>query len=237
MSPDAIISAAVRNRAAREGQIRRLQPNAAAARAKQAELEAQRDALKPTRQNFETMQAHRHVPNFFPTPCDIVQRMIDLAEFDGPGRVLEPSAGKGDIANACAKAGQLVYCVELCHSLAEVCRKAGLHVRCADFLDLTLADYQFASLAGGFDRVLMNPPFERGIDGHHVRHAFEFLRPGGRLVAVVCSTTGTRLREWARERSGWVEDLPPLSFQSSERPTGVSTSLVIANRSTQTTFV
>lgn len=36
-----------------------------------------------------------------------------------------------------------------------------------------------------FDVIVMNPPFDRGRDCDHVRHAFRFLKPGGKLVAVM----------------------------------------------------
>src|SRR3546814_19124442 len=36
-----------------------------------------------------------------------------------------------------------------------------------------------------FDAVIMNPPFDRGRDCDHVRHALAFLKPGGVLVAIM----------------------------------------------------
>ena len=36
-----------------------------------------------------------------------------------------------------------------------------------------------------YDGVIMNPPFARGDDMRHVLHALKFVRPGGRLAAVV----------------------------------------------------
>ena len=35
------------------------------------------------------------------------------------------------------------------------------------------------------DYVLMNPPFARSQDIDHVLHAFKFLKPGGKLIAVM----------------------------------------------------
>ena len=40
---------------------------------------------------------------------------------------------------------------------------------------------------GTFDRIVMNPPFSRDQDARHVNHAFSFLKPGGKLVAIVGS--------------------------------------------------
>jgi phospholipid N-methyltransferase len=37
------------------------------------------------------------LPGFFPTPRPVISRMLELAEIKDGDRVLEPSAGKGDI--------------------------------------------------------------------------------------------------------------------------------------------
>lgn len=235
MSPERlerIIAAGVRNRALREGQIERLQPARALAAAKQAELRQRAEAMKPARENLATMERLRCLPNFYPTPRALVARMLEEAGSLAGRTVLEPSAGKGDIARAALAAGAEVQGVELVHDLAALCRKAGLSVQCADFLDLCPADFPSVAGAGGFDCVLMNPPFERGACARHVLHAFAFLRPGGRLVAITSSTTGARLEEWAAERGGFTEQLPADAFHAADRPTDVRTALVIADRGT-----
>ena len=35
-----------------------------------------------------------------------------------------------------------------------------------------------------FDRVVMNPAFSHASDVDHIRHAWQFLKPGGRFVAL-----------------------------------------------------
>jgi type I restriction-modification system DNA methylase subunit len=52
---------------------------------------------------------------------------------------------------------------------------------------------QSAATLGTFDRVVMNPPFAGQQDIDHVTHAFGFLRPGGRLVAIMAA--GVLFRE------------------------------------------
>lgn len=225
MSPDAITAAGIRNRAARMGQIERLQPTREAAKVKRAELEAKREGLNSKREGFATMARFLQVPNFFPTPGHIVERMIRLADLRVGQTVLEPSAGKGDIARAVLAAGvtaDLLQCVELNHGLGCHLIGLGFNVWRGDFLDYA-PDHLF-------DRVVMNPPFERGADHLHVLHAFEFLKPGGRLVAVVSNTTGHQLEQWADDHAGWVANLPEDTFRNSERPTGVQTSLVVADK-------
>lgn len=204
---------AARNRAARMAQLQRLAPVRHEARARAEELRQMQDGTKDVRAGMELMGSLRHVPNFFPTPRKLVQQMIERAGVQDCHKVLEPSAGKGDILKAIPS--QDVMAVEFNHTLAEYLRKTfpRVDVWCADFLSIEPKPE--------FDRVLMNPPFERGVDEKHVHHAFEFLKPGGRLVAIVCQTTGRKL-----EAVGEVEDLPAGTFATSERPTQVQTCIV-----------
>ena len=76
---------------------------------------------------------------------------------------------------------------------------------------------------GTFDRVVMNPPFDRGADIRHVEHARTFLKPGGRLVAVVAN--GPRQRERLLPiASAWI-DLPAGSFE--DQGTSVNAAIVV----------
>jgi len=43
-----------------------------------------------------------------------------------------------------------------------------------------------------YDKVVMNPPFEKQADIDHVLHAFKFLKPGGRLVSIMASSVTFR---------------------------------------------
>lgn len=96
-------------------------------------------------------------------------------------RVLEPSAGNGALADPAREAGALVQCVEIDTGRAAVLRSKGYQVREADFLALQPHD-----LPGGlFDGVIMNPPFDRGRDCDHVRHALQFVKPGGFVLAIM----------------------------------------------------
>ena len=37
----------------------------------------------------------------------------------------------------------------------------------------------------GYDRIIMNPPFSNRQDAEHVRHAYDLLKPNGRIVAIM----------------------------------------------------
>jgi SAM-dependent methyltransferase len=119
---------------------------------------------------------------WFPTPEPLVDRLLELAEIEPHHLVLEPSAGRGAIA---ARVRELVaesnlYCVEIDAKRCDSLREQGIYCMFGDFLSVPWID----ELDGGFDRVVMNPPFENGQAWTHIKHAYALLKPGGRLVSV-----------------------------------------------------
>ncbi len=165
---------------------------------------------------------------FFPTPAPVVARLIELADISAGMEVLEPSAGKGAICEGLAHTGADITAVELLDTnFIELFNKRLCHfILQGDFLDPELN----ASL-GTYDRVVMNPPFERQADIKHVLRALRFLKPDGLLVSVMSASITFRdnklttdFRALIRERGGDIEDLPEGSFK--ESGTGVNTVIV-----------
>ena len=137
-----------------------------------------RDKINAGRQALEAGVRAVSAHDLFPTPPAVADRVAEYLDlFDGC-RVLEPSAGTGELVSAIKR----VYRTA---SVATVEQNADLadHVGAvwADFLELEPDD----RIPGLFDRVAMNPPFSKGADIRHVRHALRFLKPGGVLVAIV----------------------------------------------------
>lgn len=221
MSPDQIIAAAVRNRADRMGQIGRLAPVAVAAKAKQNELVEMKQRAGGVIQRVEEMRELRHIPNFFPTPRPVIATMLRHAQLHPGLTVLEPNAGRGDLLDALRPLGVNMVAFELVSTLTQIVQAKGYECRCADFLNVS------PETVPAVDRVFMNPPFERGADAEHIRHAHRFLKPGGVLVSVASVTTCRLLDAWADERGGYTVALPEGSFKNSDRATSVSTGLVI----------
>lgn len=188
------------------------------------EFDDMRDQL---RQGVKVVSA----PQLFPTPSDLAARMVDLAGLDVGMRVLEPSAGTGQILAALPgvvpfgekrQTALDVVAVEYSHTLAEGLKQSGLAgaVVCSDFL-------QCGDELGKFDAVLMNPPFENAADVKHITHALTKLKPGGRLVAICANGPRQQaiLRPLVEARGGEWEDLPPDTFK--EQGTGVRTALLM----------
>lgn len=171
----------------------------------------------------ETLKAGVRVvaaPQLFPTPPALAQKMVELAELQERNRILEPSAGTGNILQAIITADKgLPMAIEINDALAENLAKRFplTPVIGKDFLTCN-------GELGKFDRILMNPPFENGSDIKHIKHALAFLNPGGRLVAICAN--GPRQQEQLKPlASEWI-DLGPGAFEG----TGVNTAIMVINR-------
>lgn len=145
-------------------------------------------AMDAPRQLAEALQAgvaadqKRTAEQFF-TPADLAARMAKIAVQRGD-HVLEPSAGMGVLIRAALDRGaEFITAVESDEILAGVLMsmvpKHGSGVWLGDFM-------AWKPVARApIDVVLMNPPFSRNQDIEHVNRALGFLRPGGRLVAIM----------------------------------------------------
>ncbi len=152
-------------------------------------------------------------PEFYPTPEPIVHALLDLADCDGPGPFLEPSAGTGAIAKLLGKrwSKESVTCVELGASRAAELETAGFPTVNMDFLAMAPTPV--------YRRIIMNPPFHNQADVHHVLHALKFMLPKARLVSVMAASIENRdsqlsayFRDLVRARGGWFEKLPKDAF-------------------------
>jgi hypothetical protein len=169
------------------------------------------------------------IPGYFPTPKAIVDDMVARAGIKPGMAVLEPSAGKGDIADGIRRAGVEPSVIEINHTLRGILEMKGHRIVGDDFLEHAPGEV--------YDAIVMNPPFEGGQDAKHIRHAYSLLKPGGRLVSVMSPGPWFRTdraseewREWAEEVGGKMEKLPDGSFLTSDRSTGVSTRLFVATK-------
>jgi predicted RNA methylase len=179
---------------------------------------------------------HARTFGFFPTPTDLAERIVRQVPFHGGAkRILEPSAGTGNIAYLLAeprdiygeKVQHIVDAVEIQPALAAALRATGKlnNVTMADFLRLDPDPKEL------YDGAVMNPPFDRERDIDHVTHALKFIKPDGFLLAIM--SAGTEFRETKKAaafrklldaRKGWMIDLPHGSF--AEVGTHVNTVLV-----------
>lgn len=178
-------------------------------------------AKEGLRGKIEALQFAK-IPGYFPTPEAVRQMMFERARLDDQSlTILEPSAGSGAIADDLRTRGFTVDCIEHWGSLREILTAKGHRLIHDDFTTFE---------GGQYDRILMNPPFEKKADLHHVLQAWGHLAPGGRLVAIMGA--GVLFREDYREfrdqvgdKGGEIVELGAGLFKASG--TGVSTVMVI----------
>jgi hypothetical protein len=186
-----------------------------------------------TRAEDELRKKAMQLPEFFPTPRPLIERMLDAATIEATHRVLEPSCGKGDILAAVRERHPEAELrgIEQNLTLQGVLTAKG-------FGDIVSYE-DFLEHGGEYDRCIMNPPFSRDIE--HIRHAYELLAPGGRVVAIASEhgffagdAKSVAFREWLCGLDhAYDEELPDDAFKGIDafRQTGVKTRLVVIDKS------
>ena len=171
------------------------------------------------------------IPGFFPTPKPVVSRMLDEADIQQGMKVLEPSAGKGNIADAVKELepDSDITVIEINSTLQKLLKAKGYEI----------ADTDFLQHQGEYDRIVMNPPFENGQDIDHLQHAYSLLNPGGRVVSIVSEGAffrsdkkATEFREWLEENSATDEKLESGTFMDKTeiKTTGVASRIVVVDK-------
>jgi hypothetical protein len=154
--------------------------------------------------------------DYFPTPDDLADRLVAKADVQPHHMVLEPSAGKGALLDAVRrKFGNAklehYWAIELLTENRKDLTDKGYTVFATDFDAIIAGEH--------FDRIIMNPPFARGMA--HILKAYSLLKEGGRLVAIAPAGVLFRrdkdyeLVRHLAEETGWIEELPEDSFKAS----------------------
>lgn len=148
--------------------------------------------------------------DFFPTPKALAERMVSDAGVEAGMKVLEPSAGNGNIAEVMKDNGANVDVLEISSELRNILTEKGFNVVGNDFMDYT---------EGGYDAIVMNPPFSSNQDMKHIKHAYTLLKDGGKLSAIAGegaflrnNATSQEFKDWLDEVGADVEQLPANTF-------------------------
>lgn len=159
---------------------------------------------------------------FYWSPAEVIAKAMDVAGIYMPRdysrseapayRVLEPSCGDGRILDELRARGCRPFGVEVHAGRAAEARAKGHSVLTGNFLEQPPRPE--------FDFVVMNPPFYGRHYVKHVRHALNFLKPGGTLVSILPATAHYD----HQELQGQWTDLPVGSF--SEAGTNVPTGIL-----------
>jgi hypothetical protein len=133
-----------------------------------------------------------NIQDFFPTPVNIIDKMLFGIDFKQINSVLEPSGGKGDILDFVKnklKYSRSSYCnnninfdidtIEIDQNLQHILKGKGYRIVHNDFL--TYNTYK------KYDLIIMNPPFSSG--DKHLLKAVEMQITGGQIVCILNAET------------------------------------------------
>ncbi|WP_036489134.1 methyltransferase [Myxosarcina sp. GI1] len=146
------------------------------------ELDQLITSLKQTLTNLEInyirqFALEQGIWDFYPTPYELIQKMLELANIQPHHRVLEPSAGAGDLCQILRNSGvKQIDCFEVHPLLQKALKLQGYNLLGDDFLSSTPQPV--------YDRIIANPPFSRSDVANHTQHAYQFLKSGGKLVTL-----------------------------------------------------
>lgn len=180
-----------------------------------------------------------NIPGFFPTPDELIDKMIEYAEIEHFNKILEPSAGLGNILDKIKEHGYDVdmFAVEQQYSLFKILELKGYeNIACGDILtDPVINDPERTDLI--FDRILMNPPFEKSQDIDHVLHCYnKFLKKDGILVSIMSAGVMTNTAKKFEEFRSFIQEkgaqviINGQMFKDAFNSTGVSTITLIIKK-------
>lgn len=182
----------------------------------------------------------QHDPfQFYPTPPALARKVWSMFDDAQIKRVLEPSAGRGDLLAPLSELDGYrwrvipVDVIELNIDHHPLLREKGYRVVDTDFL-------KFRSPVG-YSHIVLNPPFHAGVD--HALHAWDILRDGQIVAILNAETVDNPYTEKRRhlvrliEQHGCVEYVEA-AFQDPDtlRKTDVRVALVYLKKETEITF-
>lgn len=165
--------------------------------------------------------------NFYPTPPELAARMIEAAGDLSGKKVLEPSAGAGNLVIALQNAGAAVVACEKEDRLQAIVQTL-CPVISPDFFDVRSEDVV------GVKAIVMNPPFDSA--SSHISHAWK-IAPEGCVIVALCNASLME-NKWSRDRKalacvvedyGYWESLGQ-AFKEAERVTDVEIALVFLQK-------
>lgn len=167
---------------------------------------------------------------FFATPSNVIDLLMNHACLDSGMMVLEPSAGQGAIVDAIISLGAHANMIELMPENIKVLNsKYDKGLVPLDFLTINPVSHI------KYERIVANPPFTKNQDIDHVLHMYKFLNEGGLLVSVMSKSWvhGSQkkqiaFRDWLSSVDSYTQEIPAGAFK--ESGTNISSMLVVINK-------
>ncbi len=178
-----------------------------------------------------------NIPNFYPTPQNLIRKMLEGINLEQICTILEPSAGKGDIVDYITnyiKSNEWKFryhklnidTIEIDSNLQHILKGKGYRVVHNDFLSFET----FKS----YDLIIMNPPFSDG--DKHLLKALDLMKNGGHIVCLLNSMTikhpFSNIRKDLMQRLDELNaniEFIPNAFIDAERTTAVEIALIKVN--------
>ena len=194
---------------------------------------------------FDVADSERAKKTFYPTPEALAKKLLEGLDWSFIESILEPSAGKGDLARVCAgldkESGYNGYyptsewswndaiehadidCIEIDPTLRAVLESSGFRVIHDDFLTFQTQKH--------YHLIAMNPPFDQG--AAHLLKALEMVEHGGMVRCILnaetlrnpCTNERRMLAKLLMEKNAVVEYVED-AFTDAERSTDVEIALV-----------
>ena len=173
---------------------------------------------------------------FFATPDDLADDLVFEAEIKPFHKILEPSAGQGSIIKAINRVYPIkVDCYELMNTNVLVLNQKKVFDKELNF-NLIGPDFLLDKPEPVYDRIIMNPPFQKNQDIEHIRLAYDWLKPGGQLVAISsthwnesANKKETQFREFLGAVGAYVRKIDAGKFK--ESGTMITTCMIIIKKS------
>lgn len=143
---------------------------------------------------LEHVESQRAKDTFYPTPEALADKLLEGIDFTYHLYTLEPSAGKGDLAEAIVKKATRydyynsharaieacsIDCIEIDPVLRNTLTGAGYRVVHDDFMTFETQKR--------YDLIVMNPPFDHG--AQHLMKALELMERGGMIRCILNAET------------------------------------------------
>jgi len=169
---------------------------------------------------------------FFETPENIADWLVEIAEIETWNTVLEPSAGKGASVDAIYKrhGNRHVSAIEFMGTNSKFLEEK---YQTMDFY--LFGTPNFLDINHKYDRIIANPPFNKNQDIDHIRHMYDCLEKTGRLVSIASThwersknTKETEFRKWLDSVGAQVKNLPEGIFKVSG--TMIRTKIIVIDK-------
>ncbi len=181
---------------------------------------------------------------FYATPDELADELVEFAEIKDGMTILEPSAGQGAVIKAVYRAfprtmkggnDNSIVTVDYCELMEDNQNILSKEIDGgrtsfigADFLKLKNSTKKY-------DRIIANPPFNKNQDITHIREMYNHLKKGGRLVSIASihwklskNKTETEFKNWLKKVQATIHDVEKGRFKSSG--TGTATCIIIINK-------